>query len=132
MVSTGVFIFLKIFCPDVGSDYHASLIHLSSQCACETQKSYLHFTNRRLKHRGRNQAGQSPGDMTAETSSASSRARRAVTWSCLGFLLQLVPAQRHKARGSARHSFMYHTLRDCLPIWYVLLMEERLYKQRGR
>lgn len=44
-MSTDIFIFPKIFCPDVGSDFCTSLIHLSSQYACETQRSYyLHST----------------------------------------------------------------------------------------
>lgn len=37
---------LRIFCPDVDSDFCTSLIHLSSQYACETQRSYsLHSTD---------------------------------------------------------------------------------------
>lgn len=36
---------LRFFCPDVDSDFGTSLIHLSSQYACETQRSYhLHST----------------------------------------------------------------------------------------
>lgn len=90
-------------------DYCTSLIHLSSQYACETQKSYyLHFTDRKLKRRGRKQAGWSPADTTAEISSTSPAAQRAATWSCLGRLLQLVPAPRRKAQASARRGFMYH------------------------
>lgn len=96
LVSTGLFFFPKVLCPDVDPDYCTSLIHLSSQYACETRKScYLRFTNRKLKHRGRKQTGRSPADVTAETSSASSAAWRSMTRSCLGFLLLLVPAQRH-------------------------------------
>lgn len=66
--------------------------------------------NRKLKYRGRKQAGRSPADTTAETSSASSAARRAVTWSCLGFLLPLLPAQWHRVQGTARCGFPYPTL----------------------
>lgn len=54
-MSTDVFIFPKTSCPDVEHDYCTSLIHLSSQCACETQKSYnLHFANSKLRHKGGN------------------------------------------------------------------------------
>lgn len=36
---------LRFFCPDVDSDFCTSLIHLPSQYACETQRSYsLHST----------------------------------------------------------------------------------------
>lgn len=108
-MSTGVFIF-PFFTLMWTLDYRTSLIHLSSQYACETQKSYyLHFTNRKLKHQRRKQTGRSPADTTAEIFSTSPAAQGAATWSCLGLLLQLVPAPRRKAQASARCGFTYHT-----------------------
>lgn len=45
---------LRYFCPDVDSDFCTSLIHLSSQYACETQRSFYRnsavLQNRELKH----------------------------------------------------------------------------------